>query len=64
LEDPALEFELETVAEGPAGEKAPKLRRLFDVVHFLLTPPRPRVGVPQAGMLLPPTRGNPPGAIA
>jgi len=69
LEDPALELELETAAEGPAGEKAPKLRRPFDAMHFLLTAARPSVGVPQAGTLLPPTRGNPtearkPGATA
>jgi hypothetical protein len=59
LEDPALELELETAAEGPAGEKAPKLRRPFDAIHFLLAPARLTRGVPQAGKLLPPTRGKP-----
>jgi hypothetical protein len=54
LEDPALELELETAAEGPAGEKAAKLRRPFDAIHFLLTAARPSVGVPQTGALLPP----------
>jgi hypothetical protein len=69
LEDPALELELETAAEGPAGEKAPNLRRPFDAIHFLLTVARPSVGVPQTGTLLPPTRAKPaearkPGAVA
>jgi hypothetical protein len=75
LEDPALELERKTVAAGPAGEKAPKLRRLFDAIHFLLTPSgarpgipdrRPvqlaaglRLGVPHGGTLLPPTRSKP-----
>jgi hypothetical protein len=59
LEDPALELELETAAGGPAGEEAPKLRRRFDAIHFLLTPAQPGVGVQQAGTLLPPTRGKP-----
>jgi hypothetical protein len=54
LEDPALELELETAAGGPAGDKTPKLRRRFDAIHFLLTPARPSVGVPQGGTLLPP----------
>jgi hypothetical protein len=58
LEDPALELELETATNGPAGEKAPELRRPFDAMHFLLTPFL-TLGVPQAGTLLPPTRGKP-----
>jgi len=59
LEDPALELELETAAEGPAGEKAPTLRRPFDAIHFLLTAARASVGVPQSGRLLPLTRAKP-----
>jgi hypothetical protein len=57
LEDPALELERETAAEDPAGEKAPKLWRLFDAIHFLLTPFG--LGVPQIGTLLPPAHGKP-----
>ena len=54
LEDPALELQLETAAEGPADEKAPKLRRPFDAMHFLLTPFL-TLGVPQAGTFMPPS---------
>jgi hypothetical protein len=50
-----LELEQETAAAGPTGEKAAKLRRLFDAIHFLLTAAGPSVGVPQIGTLLPPS---------
>jgi hypothetical protein len=48
-----LELQLETAAEGPADEKAPKLRRPFDAIHFLLTPFG--LGVPQPGTFMPPS---------
>jgi hypothetical protein len=51
LEDPALELELKTAATAPAGEKAPKLRRPFDAIYFLLTPSG--LDALQTGTLLP-----------
>ena len=62
MEEPALELDLKTAAEDPAGESAPKLRRPFDAMDFLLTPARPGVSVPQAGRLLQPMPAKTTGA--